>query len=1119
MVGIKLSGGTAITNGVIYFDEFYIKEDTGFTSGTTTLTAGAILPKLTEPDVNNNSGSFSGGKWNSGYQFCSGTTLNNFYGYLIASEFPYAIRNQQANHFACAPAPWVCDLTLKLLSITSATTQFSEDGAFEVEATTNAGDFRYAISETNPLYSVGIGQATGVFSNLFPGTYKVWAVDEKQCAKNLTITVPYDVSNTPQPTTTNTYAEKYRMDYKDVRNAVTRRVSIWERNFNGTYVEVKGGVPPFERTLTPSDLNDKFDPIRETASVVNFTSERDLQFIGLFSQDDRKFQVRYQNPVGTEQWRGYVVPSVFSEPYTRFPPYYTTIQVADGLTLLENEPFVDRDGNHYTGTITLIYIVSEILDKLDLDLSIRIGANISENSHNGVKPFEETQYKAISFYEEDGTPWECTRVLRSVLMPFGAKIVQEGGYWNIVRVEEQTATYNVRIYDADGTFNSTSTYDPILAISSPTLRINSAFVNADHVLEVNPAYGKITVNHKLFPKVSLLDGYSFEDNEEHTLDWDAESQTFKGWTVDKTAYTAGTITISPKLIPSEDLEANYALEAKGLDVLAAPSSNGNSVNVISNTYVWRYSGTDSFSFSFKYALNVILPQDDDVDQYAGFPLYIRLRYQIKKGIYYFTKTQGWIIPSNEDQQWNNIYVSQENYNKTLTESINNEYLTNPSITTNTSHPVNVTFKIEGRDTMAAQNESGLAAIVTTTKEIGYRIKIYDSTYNWMYFILREGTTATSWPDIKRPTDYATTTNEVYWELEKSTLTQEYPLASALLDDVRLKFYPNYQEPPKSELLEKVINENFKEQLEVELEGGDITSEVFNNKLILYNNTFLDQNGQLTDTWGRSAFSTEATTIQNILLKSLVNQYRYPSFRFSGSLVGFTDFGFLTTLKHTQTAPSLSLTNEEFTGSSTGWSNSDTGTSWAYDSNDVQVILSGATDSKLFGQSLTGYAGQRISIEHSITRSSSSGIRGDWFICALTQNGTIVQEVVLEDNMISDGTLTNLRRFSFDNDFDAIHFYVRNIAGTGSATYDVDFFRLVPMNIVRYYTPNRLSINDKMNEYNGEWTQLIPVVFSSDPTIDDSGEGNTGSEGGGGGLGGGSAGDYDSRDYDSRDYDV
>lgn len=1123
---IKLVGAQANTGGLLYIDQFKIIENTGFTSGDVVVTAGPNLGTLDKSQVQHYGNPYDKYIYECGYKFCEGTTLNTFEGTLLSPSFPYISRVQAANHASCTVAAPACDLVLNSPVITNATDQFTNDGSVQGSATSSRA-VRYllgGVDEKKPIY-LALTNTTGLFSNLYPGTYKLWAVDAAQCGASQLITIAANIINAPQPTVTATYSEKYRMQFDGLQTGVTNRVKINERNFNGSYVEVKGSGDPFIKTMDEQELNSKFDTLRPTYAIINLISERNLHFIGLFSQDDRKFRVDHERPAGTLVWRGFIQPSVFNEEYVREKNYVTTIKASDNLESLSTTDFLDKDGNKVRDTLPLVEVCALILAKLDLELSIRIGANISEDSHNQVNPFEATEINCTGFYEDDGTPWNCARVLRALLMPFGARLVQEDGYWNIVRVEEQTDTYDVRIYDKEGAYQSATTYNPVRVVSPPSQKINAIFANANQVLEMVPAYGKITVKHNLYPKPSLLKSYGFEAS-------DIIGDFFDGWLLDLTngtgiAVNRKEVVLDPtalalnNLLRQNKFKVNYGSSAIEFRNFSGNESTGGKYAILtSDAYPVQFY-QDAMSLSFKYRMNAVKldrfgnPVDTStIRSYYGFPFWTRIRFSIKLGSYYYNKVVGW--SADADFEWNDIWENR--YNEDLSFEINSFSL--PQVTTPITLPVVVKFWIEGGNTTDAQSEAELGAIVTAdTLPEGHKVKVYNSG-SYYYYVLRNGTQATSYPTYKRPDDYAASTNECYWEAEGS-VAQQFPIDAIYLDDVFLNFLPNFQKPPTVESIPQVVNANFKEELEVEIDSGDLPDSPINSKQFIYNAYFEDEDGNFTSVWSREAVS-EQLTVQKILLKSLINQYRYPTFKLNGSMIGFSNVGFLTTLKHTEAAPAYALTNEEFTGSATGWSNGGSGTSWAYDSNDVQVTLTGAVNSKNFLQALSGVAGRRISITFELTRSGGSGFRGDWFCCVLLSGGSVVQEVVLDNNIQSDGDYTATIKFSIANDFDKIGFYVRNIAGTGSAVFDVTRFALIPLSIVRYFTPNALSVNERHNLVDmSTWMQLIPVVFSSDPTIDDSGEGNTDTEGGGGqGTGGGGSsysGDYND-DY-GNDFDT
>lgn len=82
------------------------------------------------------------------------------------------------------------------------------------------------------------------------------------------------------------------------------------------------------------------------------------------------------------------------------------------------------------------------------------------------------------------------------------------------------------------------------------------------------------------------------------------------------------------------------------------------------------------------------------------------------------------------------------------------------------------------------------------------------------------------------------------------------------------------------------------------------------------------------------------------------------------------------------------------------------------------------------------------------------------------------------------------------------------------------FEINGQSVVRYFTVNGMEADTANNNYSVNLMQLIPIVPSTDADIDDSGEGNTGTEGGAGGGSSGSGsstgGDFNS-DYNADFY--
>lgn len=1141
LIYLTLSGYPSLTTGkFLYFDDFTIKEITGFTTSTTTITTGPDLGLMTTRDS----------RWSidnalpydelskayvSKYQFCVSTTLNQFTASVLNPPFPYVLKNQITNHPSCAITPIVCDIQfIGVPVVVKASNPFSSDGSITVVATSSHGIVRYSL-QTDPGDYNNFTDTSGVYT-VGRGTKKIFAIDPVNCKISINVEVGIVTTNDPttgqDPTPTNDV--KYRMEHIDLFNNVTARVDILERGFTGTLTEVKGGMPPFVRTLREISINNKFEPLRPTSAEINLLSETDLAFMGLFSQDDRKFQVKYYKPVGTLLWTGFIIPSVFNQPYTENPPYITTIQATDNLTELGSLDFLDKDGNKFIGKNNLVNIVVSILSKLSLSINIRIACNVREDTHstNNSNAFFETYQEMSSFYEDDGTPWTCERVLQSILIPFGAKIVQENGVWNIIRVEEQTASYYYREYTSIGAYSSTGTYNPIVAISSPSLRMNAIFESGSGYadLEMVPAYGTITIRRKLHAVKNLITNGSFDieqfvNNQVNgwTINFSSSSIV---WTIEKIIekFSLSRLQSQQSTTSVDSIQrtqqannnslfssiiskfrtssgglnlvtkGDYALALSGFD--NSDGSYNTKVALVNNVpFPIQFGTNDSFTFSFNYRINLNTSTRLHTD-----PLWTRIVWSIQIGAYYYNDREGWTSDSNKADNY--IFVDKFNEDNTFEITLGFPPTIHGVINT-----FKASFKFYGSGYILSATDPISAGLTTVDKNVGYKILVYFSG-KYYYYTLTQGTEATSSPDVFRPVDYDGTTNPVYFKLDKSA-DEITPTYRIYLDVVSCLFNPNNEKSPDEEILTQVINSNYKENLEVVLEGGDVpqasaTLREIHNKQYIYDNYFKDYSSQPTTRWTRSAVPAESTTIQSIFLKSLVNQYQYPTFKVSGSFIGFTELNFLTTFKHETEQPSQTLVNEDFTGSLTGWTN-DTGGPEAYYYDGGTARTDYAYGVLRQTNNINFYAGQRIRVDFSIERLNSVGERGDW-LYILMRNPATVQMIVVAQ-MTGDGTFTRSVKFTISQDCTNIAFYIRDVSGTaGTCSYKMNYFRLKGLIVTRYFTTNSMEIDGKNNMYRVGMMQLVPVVPSTDPDVDDSGEGNTNTEGGSGGgtSGGGSS---------------
>jgi hypothetical protein len=216
-----------------------------------------------------------------GYTFCDGANLQYF---NFTSLFPYATKISSPSHFSCALN--VCDLQISDTYIVQGASDFvTPDGAFEVTATSSNGSYKFSLDPDFDYYTEG--QTTGLFAGVYAGQYTITAKDEIGCVDTITLTVPVP----------DFYNPLYRLEYTD-HNDLPTRVDILERGYTGEVTEVCGDADPFILKYNGSGEINKFTPIIPSEARLTIMSETNFQFRDLFSEDERKYQVRYYKDYG-----------------------------------------------------------------------------------------------------------------------------------------------------------------------------------------------------------------------------------------------------------------------------------------------------------------------------------------------------------------------------------------------------------------------------------------------------------------------------------------------------------------------------------------------------------------------------------------------------------------------------------------------------------------------------------------------------------------------------------------------------------------------------------------------------------------------------------------------------
>lgn len=108
------------------------------------------------------------------------TTTKN----TIAASYttPFAYLSQEINSASCTPQPATCNLAFTSILVTGETQQGGNDGSLTALATTSFAGLQYSINGVN-------WQVSGLFINLAPGNYTVYAKDNNACQITDTVTI------------------------------------------------------------------------------------------------------------------------------------------------------------------------------------------------------------------------------------------------------------------------------------------------------------------------------------------------------------------------------------------------------------------------------------------------------------------------------------------------------------------------------------------------------------------------------------------------------------------------------------------------------------------------------------------------------------------------------------------------------------------------------------------------------------------------------------------------------------------------------------------------------------------------------------------------------------------
>lgn len=815
------------------------------------------------------------------------TTSDKIDTYRVSSEFPYLTVVPYPDHPSCAASPVVCDLVFDSLpQVVNATDESTADGEITVLATSSNGDIEYNLGSD---FAFGDGQATGLFEDLLPGTYTIYARDEINCFAEITVTVGIAY----------VYGELLRLEFNDIFFQYlggTYRASVLQKSYSGSVTEVLGfGDEPVIVRLRGEGETDKFKPILTTEIQLNLVSQSNFQYLNLFTGDPEKYRILLERDSGS----GFetlllhkFLPNQYYETY-KFPPYDAGFIGTDGTATLKDIPFADSEGKRLFGSLKQISLIAFCLCKLGLGLGFRCSINLYADDMDQTAsddPLDQAFVDVDAYYLK-GSP-SCDFVLKAILEPYGAQIIQWGGYWNIIRIEERVSSFDYRQFDEFGEYVSENSYSPVKDVGN-ILNENITWL-ADPSMQMNPGYGNVIVNYNLGLKPNILKNGDF-----------------------RLKVIFSTLVQQSILVPNTDgfqvINNDGEISLIGYDIIDEANiavrldANG-STYILSEPVILKMTQGDKMRFLVRFKTPAHL---------RDYP-YQKIKSRVTYGTYYLQSDGTWTTAVNDI-----IYYAKEFGKYTEFEII----ATRPDVSAlgglTLSTRVYSSYVLESEFITLAT----LRAKVTVGLPLATRTELLPSSTGSgvsvdfiYYYELENNTSAESVPDIVRPTDYNVGTNPVQWILKKQlTSATTFVERSIYIDRILIQYLPQGEACPEFFNSKIPAELNNPENFEKELLHGSLTSDIeknltFNVPLFFEPNFIIvtvgNQNaeetyaGYLRDNtgvgyvlWSRDNIE-ENRLLHDIYLRTVSAQYSRPWRKMFGGITGFAYFSLIDTIRET-----------------------------------------------------------------------------------------------------------------------------------------------------------------------------------------------------------------------------
>lgn len=298
---------------------------------------------------------------------------------------------------------------------------------------------------------------------------------------------------------------KYFLEYDNIENVISR-LEIWEKGYLLDPIEIRGKV-----LLNYAERKDLQQAIIPLSLDLTLEADENLTLQDLYTEGENIFKVKF---FIDEQlvFYGNLIPDGIFEDWVNDKWELTELSAIDGLSIMKELSFV-KDPNEfgisefYTGKITEFVALKQCLHRIGYDLPINISNDLP--TYNDFSSTDSILHNVLMnserFYQDaqKNNIMDCEEVLKSILEPYNASIIQMNGEWWVFRSIDVKTSMTFKRYDADLSV-TTVTINPIVNIGSDINNYEIHHINANQKKSINPSAQAFRVNYKYGTVKSLV---------------------------------------------------------------------------------------------------------------------------------------------------------------------------------------------------------------------------------------------------------------------------------------------------------------------------------------------------------------------------------------------------------------------------------------------------------------------------------------------------------------------------------------------------------------------------------------------------------------------------------------